>query len=216
MSDKDGGDARLPLDAADLLPGLQAQPGIQVGERLVQKQDPGHLHQRPGNCHALLLAAGELRGLSIHQAVDLHQTSGLLGPLLHLLLAWAIRAPQILQGEEDILPHGQMGIQGIVLEHQANAAILRRQAGHIIIPKEDLSGGGCLQTADQIQGGGFAAARGAQQANELPIRDLKAEVVDGDHVARLLLAPLGEHLGQLLQSDFHMHPSSLAKRAKNC
>ena len=37
VRDEHGGDARLALDAADLLARLQAQPRVQVGERLVEQ-----------------------------------------------------------------------------------------------------------------------------------------------------------------------------------
>ena len=40
-----------------------------------------------------------------------------------------------------------------------------------------------LQPGDHAQGGGLAAARGADQDDELPIRDVQGEIVDGDEAA---------------------------------
>ena len=40
-----------------LLPDLHAQIDVEAGERLVQQQQPGPGRQRPGQRHALLLAA---------------------------------------------------------------------------------------------------------------------------------------------------------------
>ena len=39
---------------------LLAQLGVEVGERLVQQQHLGLADERPGQCEALLLAAGQL------------------------------------------------------------------------------------------------------------------------------------------------------------
>ena len=75
-----------------------------------------------------------------------------------------------------------MGVQGVVLEHQADAPVLRREACHIVLSKEDLTGRWLFQAADQVQGGALAAAGGAQQADELAVRNFKVEVVDGDDV----------------------------------
>ena len=92
MGDEHGGDAGLPLDAADLLAGLEAQPGVQVGQRLVQQQHPGHLHHGAGDGHALLLTAGHLAGLAVHKPFDLHQLRRLLNAALHLLLGGTVIA----------------------------------------------------------------------------------------------------------------------------
>ena len=73
MGDVDGGDAHLLLDAADLRAHGHAELGVQVGQRLVKKQDAWLHHQRPGQRHALLLAAGELIGHAAFHARQLHQ-----------------------------------------------------------------------------------------------------------------------------------------------
>ena len=202
MGDEDGGDAGAALDAADLLPGLQAEPGVQVGKGLVQQQHPGHFHQGAGDGHPLLLAAGHLAGLAIHQLLDLYKPCCLLHPLFHLLLGQLVLPLEVLQGEEDVLPHGHVRIKSVVLEHQADAAVLRRQVGHVLVTEEDLAAGGLFQAADQVQRGALAAAGGAQQADQLPIGDLKGEVVDGGHIGHLFVV-IGENLGQILQYNFH-------------
>ena len=99
MGDEEGGDAGLPLDAADLLPGLEPQPGVQIAEGFVQQQHPGPLHQCPGDGHPLLLAAGQLPGPPVHQSLDLYQGGGLLGPAAHLLPGGPVGSLQVLQGE---------------------------------------------------------------------------------------------------------------------
>ena len=204
MGDEDGGDAGVALDAADLLSRLQAQAGVQVGQGLVQQQHPGHLHHGPGDGHALLLAAGHLAGLAIQQLADLHQVRRLPHPALHLLLGGTVLALEVLQGEADVLPHGQVGIQRVVLEHQAHAPKLRGQVGHVVVAEVDLAAGGLQQPGDQVERRGFAAARGPQQADQLAVRDLKAEIVDGDHLVVGLLVAAGKLLGQMLENYLHM------------
>ena len=60
VGDVDGGDAELALDAAELELHLLAQLAVQGGQRLVEQEQVGLEHQRAGDRHALLLAAGQL------------------------------------------------------------------------------------------------------------------------------------------------------------
>ena len=133
MGDKDGRDPHFPLDAPDLLPQLQPQPGVQVAQRLVQQQNLGLLHQRPGNGHPLLLAAGELSGPALEIVLDLHEAGGLLRPLPGLLLFHL----RVQQREHDVLLHRHVRVQGIVLKDQADAPLLRRQLRHVLAVKVD-------------------------------------------------------------------------------
>ena len=203
VGDKHGGDAGLPLDAADLLPGLEAQPRVQIGQRLVQKQHAGALYQCPGNGYPLLLSAGQLTGLAVHQPLQLHQLCRGQCPLRHLCFGELVRTPQVFQREHDVLPYRQVGVQRVVLEHQPHAAILRRQMGHIVLTKEDLACSRLQQAADKVQCCALAAAGGTQQADELSVGDLKGKIVDGDDIAARFLVAVGELLGQMLQRDLH-------------
>ena len=214
VGDKDRGDAGLTLDAADLLTGLQTQARVEVRERLVEQQDAGHLHQRAGDGHPLLLTAGHFGGLAVHELLDLDQARGLVGLFQHDLLGELLAALQVLQREEDVLPYGQMRIEGVILKHQTHAAVFGRQTGHVVLAEEDVPAGGGLQTADQVERGALAAAGGAQQADQLPVGDLEGEIADGDDFLALLAAA-GELLGQMLQYDFHNIPS-FAFKVRDC
>ena len=86
MGDKNGGDAGFLLNPADFLSGLQPEPGIQIGQRLIQQQHLGHFYQRPGNGNPLLLTAGKLAGLPVQKSLNLHQCRRLLGTAMHLRL----------------------------------------------------------------------------------------------------------------------------------
>ena len=203
MGNKHGGDAGGLLDAADFLPGLEPQTGVQIGKGLVQQQDFRHFYQRPGNGHTLLLAAGQLLGLAVHQLLDLHQLRRLQRHVGHLLTGELVLARPVFQGKGDILPHRQVGVQGIILEHQPHAPVFRGQVGNVVVSKEDTAGGGLLQSGEQVQRGGLAAARGAQQTQQHAVGNLKGEIVYGDNVGGLLFAAAGELFRQILQGDFH-------------
>ena len=210
MSDEHGGDARFFLNAANLLPGLQTQPRVQIGQRLVQKQHARHFHQRAGDSHALLLAAGQLAGLAVQQFLDLHQPSRLPGPVQHLLLGQLIRAGQVLQREKDVLQNRHVGIQGVILEHQPDAALFSGKLGHIVLTEENFAGGRLLQPADHIQRGAFAAAGGPQQTDQLAVGNFKIEVVDGDHLFAGFFVAAGKDFRQFFKNDFHGRPLSFA------
>ena len=144
---KYGGHAGLDLDPADLLPHFQTQAGVQIGQRLIQQQDLGPLHQRPGDGHPLLLAAGELAGLPLQKISDLHQ-------LCHFLRAF----PDLLffdflihQGKRNVLLHGHVGIEGVVLENEADPPLFRRQQRNIPVSEKDPAGRRALKAGDQIQ-----------------------------------------------------------------
>ena len=57
VRDEDGCDARRLLDAADLLARLDAEPGVEVRQRLVEEEDLGLLRDGAGDGDTLLLAA---------------------------------------------------------------------------------------------------------------------------------------------------------------
>ena len=203
VGDEYGGDAGGLLDAADLLPGLEPQTGVQIGKGFVQQQNSRHFHQRPGNGHALLLATGQLFWLAVHQFFNLHQLRRFQRHVGHLLVGELVLARPVFQRESNILPYRQMGIQGVILEHQPHAPVLRRQVGDVVVAEEDTAGGRLLQSGEQVQRGGLAAARRAEQTQQHAVGDLKGEVVHGDHVGGLLFVAAGELFRQILQRYFH-------------
>ena len=150
MGDEHGGDPGGALNPANLLPGLQPESGVQIAQRLVQQENLRHFHQSPGNGHPLLLAAGKLAGLALQQALDLHQLRRLQSLFVHLLLGKFVLPLPVFQGEPDVLQHRQMGIQGIVLEHQPHPPVLRRQIRHVVLAEENLPGSRLLQSAEKV------------------------------------------------------------------
>ena len=208
VGDKNGGDAGFLLYLTNLFPGLQPEPRVQIGKRLVQQKNPGHLDQRPCDRHPLLLAAGKLPGLSVHQLFDLDQLRGLRYPPVHFLLRRPVLSLQIFQREQDILPHGQVRIEGVILKYHSHAPQLRRKSGHILVSEKDPAARRLLQPADHVQRGALSAAGRPEQGDQLSVRDLKGKIIDGSDLAALF-PPGRKFFCEILQFDFHNYLCSL-------
>src|SRR5690625_3585234 len=57
------GGIELLVNAFEFRPHLQAQPGVEVGQGLIEEKDLRADREHPGESDALLLTAGELRGV---------------------------------------------------------------------------------------------------------------------------------------------------------
>ena len=67
MRDVDEGAARVDVQALQLGAHLEPELGVEVRERLVHEEHSRLGRERAGDGHALLLAAGELRGVAVHE-----------------------------------------------------------------------------------------------------------------------------------------------------
>ena len=203
MGDEHGGDPGFPLDPADLLPGLQPEPRVQIGQGFIQQQDPRHLHQSPCDGNSLLLAAGKLAGFTLQETIDLYKPRRLCRSLDHLFFGHLIFPFPVLKRKDDVLQHGKVRIKRIALENHADAPVFRRKIRHIVLPEKDLSACRFFQAADHIQRCAFSTAGGPQQPDQLPVRDLKSKVIDRDHIFLDLLVAIGISFRQILQYYLH-------------
>ena len=113
---------------------------------------------------------------------------------------------QVFQAEGDVLIHRHVGPQGVILEQEAHVALVGGQVDapvrvkdHIAVDADGALRGG-LQARDHAQGGGFAAAGGAQQCNEGIAFDIQVQIIHGNELAKAL--------GYVFQNDFRhiSHP----------
>ena len=58
-----------------------------------------------------------------------------------------------------------------MLEHHVHIALVRGQLGDVFVIQKNMTRGGCLQTGDHAQHGGFATAGGAQEGHEFSVID---------------------------------------------
>ena len=161
------------LQRAELVAHLGAQAGIEVAERLVEQQHLGLEHQRAGDRHALLLAARQGRRRPVGEALHLDQAQRRHHALLDLGLGDVAHA----QGIGDVVEHRHVRPDRVGLEHHAELAQVGRheQAGrriaHHAAADHDRAGVVALQARHHAQGRGLAAARRAQQGDELAVLD---------------------------------------------
>ena len=106
---------------------LLAHPRVERAERLVEQQHARLQRQRARQRDALALAAGELRRVAAAEAVELDQVEQLARPASRIC-AFGGRSPAAdAQAEGDVLEDGHVAEQGVVLEHEADAALAGRQ-----------------------------------------------------------------------------------------
>ncbi len=150
------------------------QERIERRQRLVKQQDLRLGDQRAGERDALLLAAGELRRQPARILAHRHQLEQLAGALVPRRLVDAAH----LQGEGDVVDHGQMRKQRVGLEHHRRAALGRRQVGDVLAAQDDVARADRLVARDHPQGRGLAATGRAEQAAIGAGRDFQVDGVD--------------------------------------
>ncbi|KAG0922044.1 hypothetical protein G6F31_020066 [Rhizopus arrhizus] len=96
-----------------------AQFGIQRGGGLVEQHQLGLDGQRPGNGHALLLAARQLRRIVVHAFAQPHLVQQPLGQLARFA---PVLTARMHRAEHDVLQRGHLRKQVELLEHHAGLA----------------------------------------------------------------------------------------------
>src|SRR5262245_52381863 len=90
------------------------------------------------------------------------------------------------QAVSDVLLYVQVGEERVTLEDGVDRALVGRRLGHIDAVEQDLTVGGLLEPGEHAQRGGLAAARGAEQGEELARLDLEVDAVDRSDAVELL------------------------------
>ena len=189
VGDEQGGDADLELDAPDLVAQLGADLGVQRRERLVEQEDLRLDRERPGERHPLLLAARELVRVAAGLVAEADQLEEPVGGRRRSVAA----DPAQPQAEGDVLARGHVREQAVGLKHHAHVAPVRRHVGDVVAVEQDPAGVEPLQAGKRAQGRGLAAARGAEQGDELAGADLERQAVQR--------ADLAEAAAQIDQPD---------------
>ena len=168
-------DPDLRLDALELDLELAAELEVQGAERLVEQQHVRAVGERAGERHPLLLAAGELVGLALLECLEPDQRQGVADAPSHLVLGHALA----LGPEGDVVADRQVRKQRVVLEHHVHGPLVGWLAGHVAVAQQDAAARRQLEAADHPQGRRLAAARWAQEREELAGGHLEGHVVDG-------------------------------------
>ena len=115
-------------------------------------------------------------------ALDARVRSELRDPPLRLGLG----ALADLQAEGDVLRHAHVLERGVVLEHEPDVALLRRQVGRLDALDADRAVVGRVQASDDAQQRGLAAAARSEQCGQLTGGDREGDALQGDEVAEAL------------------------------
>ena len=181
---QDGGHALLVVQPPQPAPELGPHVGIERAERLVEQQHLRLDRQRPGQGHALTLPARELVGPLLGPLREPDQGQQLLDAGAHLgRLALAD-----LEAEGHVVEHGHVRERGVVLEHEADAAILGTRPGDVPVRDPDDALVGRLQAGDDPQQRRLARAARTEQRGQRALGNLERDVFERDEVPE----PLGD------------------------
>jgi len=218
VRDVDEGDAELVVQLPDLGAQGLAQVGVEVGQWLVEQEHRRVPHHGARQGHALTLATRELRRLAPPQRVNAQAVRhlacaglgrGVLAPYRRQQPAHARQAlPEVQaahqQRRADVFAHRHVRVEGVTLEHHGAVAFAGRQRQQVALAEVQGTGVGLVQAGDQAQQGGLAAARGAEQGEELAVAH--GEVQALEHVGG------AELFAQAVDVDVR-HGSSPEKRS---
>ena len=163
VRDVDERDAHLALHPLQLELHLLAELEVERAKRLVEQQHLGLVDDGPGQRHALPLAAGELGRLAAAepgQPDHLQRLAGLLAPLR---LGHAPHPQAVL----DVLGHGHVREQRVILEHGVDVPGVRRHLRDVLAAEFDPPGIRPLEPGDKPQQRGLSRPGRPEQGEEL-------------------------------------------------
>ena len=161
---------------------LLAHGRVERAERLVEQQHARLDGEGARERHALALAARELRRIAVGEAVELHEREQLVDARADLVL----RPLADLEPERDVAAHGEVLERGVVLEDEADAALLRHDVRDVVVADHDPADVGHLEAGDDAQQGRLAAAARPEQRGERAVRDLDVDILECGEVAEAL------------------------------
>ena len=152
VCDDDDGDAKLFVDVADQLEDLARRLGVERARGLVAEQNFGVRGEGAGDGHALLLSAGELRGIGLGLILEPHDVEELQRPLF---------APLLLSPQSGKL-HREAGGHRVQTLSVYDDLALRRALEHI----------------DTAHERGFAGTAHADDAVDVAVRNGQGDVLE--------------------------------------
>ena len=179
------------LNLANGAPQLLANFRVERTERLVEQQHARLVRERARECDALLLAARQLARQAMVVTFERNELQQLRAPPAPLSAAHAAGT----QRELDVVGHRHVAKQRVVLEHEADFALPRPQVRDIAAVQHDAAMIDRRETRNGAQQRALAAARRAEQHEQLAVLDLRRDITNGRQPT--------EFLGNLLESDRH-------------
>ena len=161
---------------------VNAELGVQVGQRLVHQEHRRVANDGASNGHALSLPARELLGLAVQQLADPQFVGCFLDPPVDLGLGGFAQP----EAKGHVVVHGHVRVQSIALEHHGDVAVLGGDIVDQAVPDIDVALGQLFQAGQQTQARRLATARRSNKDQELFVRDVNVQVVDRHDIAEPL------------------------------
>ena len=171
MGHVDGRQAQVREDGAQLLGKALAQGAVQRPHGLVEHEQARLGGQRSRQGHALLLAAGELVHRPPFRPGQAHELEQVADASADGLRPGAAHA----QPEGHVVAHVAMREERVVLEHEADPALVRGDTRQVVPVEVDAARPWLLQAGHGTQQGGLAAAAGTQHAEQLAGRYVQVD-----------------------------------------
>ena len=197
MGHENAGDVQRIVQLAQPAPQFLANLGVQRAEWLIEQQYARLDRQGAGQGDPLPLAAGQLRGIAPGERRQLDQVQEFVNAGPNHALGGALPARFDPQSEGDVVEHGHVPEQRVMLEHETDLAVAHVGGGGVLLVEKHLAVIRRLQTGDDPQQGGFAAAGWPQQAHQFAGWKIQRDVVEGDEGAK----PFGDVLHANAHAD---------------
>ena len=143
VGDVDERDPELALERLELDLHLLAQLQVERAERLVEQQHRRRVDDRPRERDALALPARELHRLAVADLREAHRAEHLLRLGARARAVAALHAQAVL----DVLLHGHVREERVVLEDRVDVALERRHARDVVAAELDVPASGCSKPA---------------------------------------------------------------------
>ena len=174
VTDENNGLVQLLLEVFYLV--LQALPGhgVQGAEGFVHQHDRRGGGQRPQHADALLLPAGEFRGIFVRIGLHIHHLQKLPD---NIFTSGPVKFQKFWHNA-DVLRHCHVGEQADLLNDIADVAPQAYLVGgaDVFSVNEDRAAVRLQQPVDHFHGGGLTAAGGTDEDDELSIWDGEAYI----------------------------------------
>ena len=179
---------------------LTRRAAVEVARGLVGKHAPGLGHERPGERHALPLAAGQLPGKVPHAMLEAHAIQHPLGCRPRR----RHRHPPDHEGHRDVLQRGEFRQQMMELVDEAQravahgAALLFGERGEIDSLHAHFARGRRVEAAEKVEQRALAGPGSADDRHALASRDGQIDAEQHRHLERaaderLAESAAGEH-----------------------
>ncbi len=166
------------------VPGLR----VQAGGGLVENQDLRFVDERAGDGQAALQAAGQRVDLALGAVRELDEIQQRGGPLADD----APGQPEVPAVDEQVLPDGQLHVEGVLLRHHAEPGADRRAVPDRIAAEDaQFPAGRRRHAADHPHRGGLTRAVRPQEPEGLAAVQVEVDPVDRGEAAE----PLGQAAG---------------------